>query len=180
VLLPWTNGKHEGLDVRADLLKRRTQFLNAFWKGSPLKETVDQFSDDYDVAPKTLYNDWAKRREWLPHIMQLQDPSVFLELCQGLRETLRSAWLMQITSANESVRIAALKLAKDTYVDFYKIIKDLTFKTRDALESKQALTELAVAREREQKILEDMSEEQLRDLINALKPFEGVRDFSAE
>ena len=166
--------------MRGNMLKRRTQFLNAICKGTPLKETVEQFSEDYGVAAKTLYNDWAKRSEWLPQVVQVQDSSGFFEMYQGLKEVLRCSWLLQITSANESVRIAALKLVKDTYLDLFKILKDLDFIKRETLERKQPIKELELLRERSRQIIEEMSEEQLKDMMNALKPFEGLIDFPAE
>lgn len=112
--------------MNSRLLERRTQFLSRMCKGAPLKETVRQFAEDYGVTEKTLYNDWERREEWLPQIMQLHDTSLTMQAVQGFREVLRHAWLMVKTTQNDSVKIAALKLAQETYrelLDFTSQLK---------------------------------------------------------
>jgi len=94
-------------------------------QGVLLKNIIPDFHKKYGVSETALYIDWSKRKQWIRDVVRLQDPTLIDEMLEGLKQVLPRAWFMHTTSANESIRIAALKLAKDTYIDIIELLQSL-------------------------------------------------------
>ena len=107
------------------LLQRRGRMVRLKAKGEDLSEIVKQFHSEYRVSIQALYKDWRNRGTWIGDVARLEDPLLVDEMVEGLKQVITDAWFMYSNSKNESVRIAALKLARDTYTDTIEILQSI-------------------------------------------------------
>jgi len=94
-------------------------------QGVPLKTIIKDFVIDYEVSEQALYQDWRKRNIWARDIGRLRDPALLDELIQGLKQIIPNAWYEYKTNPNPSVKLGALKLAKETYMDLIDILQSM-------------------------------------------------------
>jgi len=107
------------------LAMRRQEMVKLRAQGVPLRTIIEDFHSKYGVTETALYIDWSHRKRWIRDVVRLQDPTLIDEMLEGLKQILPRAWFMHTTSANESIRIAALKLVKDTYIDIIELLQSL-------------------------------------------------------
>jgi len=86
---------------------------------------VPDFVREYDVSAQALYQDWRKRKMWIRDVVRLGDPTLIDEMLEGLKQIIPNAWYEYKTNPNPSVKIASLKLAKDTYIDIIELLQSL-------------------------------------------------------
>jgi hypothetical protein len=109
--------------LKPDLLKRRQKMLELHGQGFSLLETVQALEEEFNVTRRTLYDDWRKRSEWAPSLMELGDSKTFfLELLNSHREISRMAVMEYLKGDNSSARIGALRLLRDLNLDFVEMI----------------------------------------------------------
>ena len=154
------------------MLNRRTEMLSLRAKGTDLKDIINEISIKYKVKEKTLYSDWENRGLWAPQILQLNDKNIFFEVFRGYWEVLREAWLRYYNSSNESVRIASLKLVKDTYRDMLEVLQNLC-SLKPGLVRNEDRIDADVGHI--QKVIENMTPEQLKKIVEVLNPFNKGR-----
>lgn len=94
-------------------------------QGAKITKIVEDFSTEYGVSESALWKDWKKRRQWVRDVARLDDPSLIDEMLQGLLQILPNAWYEYKTNPNPSVKVAALKIARDTYLDIIEILQSL-------------------------------------------------------
>lgn len=104
-----------------ELLERRTKMLTLKSQGVPLKTIINDFVSEYAVSKQALYKDWRTRKKWASDVAQLNDPALLDELIQGLKQIIPNAWYEYKTNPNPSVKLGALKLAKETYLNLIEI-----------------------------------------------------------
>ncbi len=100
------------------MLKLRAQ-------GVTLRTIIDDFISKYSVSEQALYQDWRKRVTWASQVVQLDDPALINELIQGLRQIIPNAWYEYKTNPNPSVKLGALKLAKETYMNIIEVLQSI-------------------------------------------------------
>jgi len=93
--------------------------------GVPLKYVIDSLSQKYKVEEKLLYNDWGHRNNWIPQVVQLNDPTLLHKLLEGARSVLPKAWLLHQEAENDFVKLGALKLIKDTNLQVLEILQSI-------------------------------------------------------
>lgn len=94
--------------MRLDLVKRRLETLDYFFAGGLSDEAVHSLSTKYSVAPQTIWNDWSRRKDWLPRLFSLRDSDLKVhELAARLEKTLTSAYRTMVMTGNENTRIGA-------------------------------------------------------------------------
>lgn len=121
------------------LLERRKEMIKLRSQGVPLKEIVPDFTRKYQVSSEAIYIDWQKREQWIQQVVRLQDPSLIDEMLEGLKQVIPRAWFLYTTTQNDSIKIAALKLARDTYTEIIGLLQSLgiVVKMPDKLEVKE-------------------------------------------
>ena len=108
-----------------ELLERRQEMVKLRSQGVPLKEIIPDFSSKYNTSPQALYKDWKNRKRWIRQVVRLQDPSLIDEMLEGLKQVIPRAWFMYTTTQNDSIKIAALKLATQTYIEIIELLQSL-------------------------------------------------------
>ena len=108
-----------------ELLERRQEMVKLRSQGVPLKDIISDFTTKYDCSPEALYIDWRKRKHWIRDVVRLQDPALIDEMLEGLKQVLPRTWFVYTTTHNDSIKIAALKLLKDTYTDIIELLQSL-------------------------------------------------------
>ena len=105
-------------------------------QGVPLKDIVGDLSTKYETTSTALYIDWKKRKGWIRKVVRLQDPTLIDEMLEGLKQVLPRAWFLYTTTQNDSIKVAALKLAKDVYIEIIELLQSLgiAVKVPDQLE----------------------------------------------
>jgi hypothetical protein len=94
-------------------------------QGIPLKAIVKDFVREYGVSPQALYEDWRNRMEWADEVARVGDPTLIDEMVEGLRQVIPNAWYEYKTSPNPSVKLGALKLVKETYLNLIEVVQSL-------------------------------------------------------
>lgn len=107
------------------LLERRQEMVKLRSQGVPLRDIITDFTRKYTISEEALYIDWGKRKRWIRDVVRLQDPSLIDEMLEGLKQVLPRAWFVYTTTKNDSIKIASLKLAKETYIDIIELLQSL-------------------------------------------------------
>jgi hypothetical protein len=124
-VIPQKRGIQGGKKLDKKILERRTQMLRLSLMGIPLDMIIEKLLADYGGEEKRLYTDWERRRQWIPHIVQLEDPTLLHKFLEGARIVLPKAWLLAEDSKNGFVKLGALKLIKDTNLEILKILQSV-------------------------------------------------------
>jgi hypothetical protein len=107
------------------LLERRTKMLQQHLMGIPLKLIVENLEKESGATAKNLYHDWERRRQWIPQVVQLDDPTLLHSFLEGARSVLPKAWLLLQDTDNDFVKLGALKLIKDTNLEVLEILQSV-------------------------------------------------------
>ena len=107
------------------MLDRRTEMLRNHLMRIPLKLSVDTLHEKYGTPEKQLYRDWERRRQWLPQIAQLNDETMLHQCILGAEQILSKAWLLAEETKNGFVKVAALKLIKDTNMEILEALQSV-------------------------------------------------------
>ena len=51
--------------------------------GIPLKLIVENLEKEFEATAKNLYHDWERRRQWIPQVVQLDDPTLLHGFVEG-------------------------------------------------------------------------------------------------
>jgi hypothetical protein len=111
--------------VDKQLLERRTKMLQQHLMGIPLKLIVENLEKESVATAKNLYHDWERRRQWIPQVVQLDDPTLLHGFLEGARSVLPKAWLLLQDTENDFVKLGALKLIKDTNLEVLEILQSV-------------------------------------------------------
>ena len=93
--------------------------------GIPLKLIVENLEKEFRATAKNLYHDWERRRQWIPQVVQLDDPTLLHGFLEGARSVLPKAWLLLQDTENDFVKLGALKLIKDTNIQVLEILQSI-------------------------------------------------------
>lgn len=107
------------------LLERRKRMLTLRSQGVPLRTIIVDLSKEHELSMEALYIDWGKRGKWASQVARLQDPTFIDQLVTGLKQIIPNAWYEYKTNTNPSVKLGALKLLKETYMDIIKTLQSL-------------------------------------------------------
>ena len=109
--------------VNADLDERRRKMIKLRLEGFSLVETVHDLALEFNRTPRTLYKDYANRKNWLRTVLNMQDSeSFFLEICGKHKLIERMALADYLDSPSGSnARIGALRLLRDLNHDFIEL-----------------------------------------------------------
>jgi hypothetical protein len=70
-----------------------------------------------------VYQDWATRKQWLPLVLEIQDPEAFFyDILAQHREIYRLASLEYLKGDNSAARIGALRLLRDLNLDLIELM----------------------------------------------------------
>ena len=107
------------------LRERRTKMLTLKAQGVGISKIVEDFSQEYGLHRQTLWKDWRLREQWVQDVINLDEPSLLNELLQGLKQVIPNAWYEYKTNPNPSVKLGALRLAKETYLDIIQVLQSI-------------------------------------------------------
>jgi len=110
--------------------------LRQLFCGLDLVDVVKDLASRYHVTPRAIYRDHAIRKEWMPSLLGLEDPDVFLMDLLASHQELRIQALEAFVDAdNSSSRVGALRLVRDLNLDLYQLVTGRTILKRvEALE----------------------------------------------
>ena len=108
-----------------ELSRRRLRMLTLKSQGAKLGTIINDFTEEYEVSKQALYKDWNKREQWASDVCELDEPALLTELVHGLRQVIPNAWYEYKTNPNPSVKLGALKLAKETYLDILEVLQSV-------------------------------------------------------
>lgn len=105
------------MTTKRQLYERRVDLLRAMVKGNSVSSTFkilsanDPQTTRYGrLTEKMLINDWNRRREWEPIVLQLSDGSLLHEIIAGMKETMPQAWAIYSQSmATKNVKGITIK-----------------------------------------------------------------------
>jgi hypothetical protein len=107
------------------LLERRTKMLQQHLMGIPLKLIIENLEKESDVTAKHLYHDWERRRQWIPQVVRLDDPTLLHCFVEGARSVLPKTWLLLQDTDNDFVKLGALKLIKETNIQVLEVLQSV-------------------------------------------------------
>ena len=91
-------------------LERRLKVIEYMVQGISPSEAVRTLSREFNVSERTLWTDWMNRKQWLPHILKLQDQQGALQdLFMQWQEARKMLFNLAMTGDNSSARVGALK-----------------------------------------------------------------------
>jgi len=118
--------------MKKKLMERREELLRAAVKRVPIKTVAEEMSkaETEDPAERTriqlaIQKDWSRRSVWMPNLVKINDPTILAETVAGLREILPCAWGEYASGDSSSSKIAALRLAKETYHDIIDLLQSV-------------------------------------------------------
>lgn len=107
------------------LMQRRSELIALKSKGIPLNLITKELALKYKCTRKMIYDDWEKRNQWLPLVIQLNDPTLKYAVLAGIEQILPQAWHTYHTADNSNAQIGALKLAMDVNLKYLEILKEI-------------------------------------------------------
>ena len=111
-----------------NLVERREEMVKLRSQGVPLRQIVLKFKTKYKMTEQQLYRDWDNREKWIHDVVRLKDPSVIDEMVQGLKDIVPKSLQIYESTKNDSIKIASLKLVKETYIDITDLLQGLGVK----------------------------------------------------
>jgi hypothetical protein len=109
--------------MNRELLERRTKMLRQHIMGVSLKNIIEALKEEYDVQEHALYQDWERRDQWIPQVLQLNDPTLLHRLIEGMRLVIPKCWVIAETSKNPFARLRALQIIKDTNLHLVEVLQ---------------------------------------------------------
>jgi hypothetical protein len=126
------------------------------------------------LTEKMVQNDWDRRKEWEPIVLQLRDGSLLHEIIAGMKETIPQAWAMYSMSIstkssdghprkpNLPVALGALNTLQTGYVRLLTALQD------SGIIDKAALKIMATVEEKPLDVSK-LSEDERKALVTAAK-----------
>jgi hypothetical protein len=111
--------------MNRELLERRTRMLKLSIQGVRLKDIIDTLTEDFKCKAKSLYEDWRRRNQWIPQILQFNDPTLLPRLLEGMRLVIPKAWMIAESSENDFCKLKALQLIENTHADLIKALQSI-------------------------------------------------------
>ena len=113
--------------------ERRQRLMEYLSANIPLSEIVTRISKEFGCSERTVYTDYETRGTWMPALYQLDDEQQFLaDILNRHHELIRRTTQLVVTSGNDAVRIAALKLLRNLNLDLFKMIIPVEIEKRIA------------------------------------------------
>ena len=105
------------------ILERRRYLIKNLSTGLPLADVVKETAVLFKVSTRAIYYDYRRHKNWLPYVLEIQDPERFLmDLLATHREIMDKAKLEYLKADNSAARIGALRLQRDLNKDFHEMI----------------------------------------------------------
>lgn len=115
------------------IIERRQRLMEYLSAGIQLNEIVLRICKEFECSQRTVYTDYETRGSWMPELFQLDDAQQFLaDILNRHHELIRKTTKLTVTTGNDSVRIAALKLLRNLNLDLFKMIVPVEIEKRIA------------------------------------------------
>lgn len=125
--------------MKLTLLERRRKLVKELNLGSPLSEVVTALAASYGVSKQSIYNDYRRRKTWLPLLLEIDDPQAFFyDLLAKHKELYRMSSLEFLKADNSSARVGWGRLLRDLNMDLIELVSlhDVTQRL-ERMENKQ-------------------------------------------
>jgi hypothetical protein len=97
------------------LLKRRAEMLDTVSKGFHPSTVISQIAEKYHVTEKCVWNDWGRRKKWVPVLLDLEKYSEFAQIVESkLNAVQKAAWSIYLRAGNDNARVGALKVVLES------------------------------------------------------------------
>ena len=130
------------------VIKRRAEMLDMVCKNFHPAFAVSQLALKYHVSEGILWNDWSRRKKWVPIILALAQYSGFAETMESkVNAVEKAAWMIFHSGDNDSAKVGALNVVLKSLNTYNNtVVSSLTLSRLEHLES-----ELAKKKEMEEK-----------------------------
>lgn len=161
--------------------ERRKEMVKKHGTGYKVSEYEKGMAKDYGVSVNTIRSDWTRRHEWLPVLAQLEDGKlVIAEVIMQIRLIREAAWttyrdIRNAERRNYFAEVSALGKLREITKTEVEFLHSMGVMERAPLAIQQLIT-FDQEKEQAQEIMDAMTEEELRDLEDSLKKFEGLVD----
>jgi transcriptional antiterminator len=109
--------------VKLELLERRRELVKELSLGAPLVAVVKVLAQKFGVTTRTIRYDYAKRKHWLPILLEISDPhTFFMDLLADHKELKRLSTLEFLQADNSNAKIGALRLLRDLNMDLIELV----------------------------------------------------------
>jgi hypothetical protein len=109
--------------MQLKLLERRRELIKNKNLGFSLSDVVTALASKYDVTEQAIYNDYRRRKTWLPFLLEIDDPQgFFYDLLAQHREIYRLCSLEFLKADNSNAKIGALRLLRDLNMDLIELV----------------------------------------------------------
>ncbi len=101
--------------MNPNLLKRRTEMLDAVKRGINPAAVIEQLASNYKVSTQCLWSDWKRRDQWAPVLLGLERFASFgAEVESKLNLVEKGAWSIYTHTDNPNAKVGALKVVIDS------------------------------------------------------------------
>jgi hypothetical protein len=91
--------------------------------GSALHMAVTKIATKYHVSTRSVYRDWATRRQWIDAVLEIGDPKTFAaKLIASHEDVRRRAGRIYMSAKHDKDRVAALNLVRKVNVDLNEMV----------------------------------------------------------
>lgn len=114
--------------MNPELRERRIDMIEAIGKRIRPSHFICTLAKKWKVKEETLQRDWARRRQWMPKLMQLGDPTLIPELLAGVIDLLPE--LRKIIDAKNTpphIRLGAIHRAATITLDYIDQLQSLGY-----------------------------------------------------
>jgi hypothetical protein len=112
-----------GIDIRHDLIERRSRFAQRMASGDCLADVVNDLSNQFCVGKRALYLDWQNRKKWMPILLAVNErEAFFLDLLSTHKDLMRLTRLQYFQADSSSAAVGALKLLRSLNLDMFELL----------------------------------------------------------
>jgi hypothetical protein len=124
--------------MQLKLLERRREMIKELNLGASHHEVVTALSSKYGVTPQALYNDYRRRKTWLPFILEIDDPKTYYYEWLAKHQALYRMCSLEFLKAEGNIRVSWAHVLRALINDQFDLVSvhDL-IQRLEVLENKQ-------------------------------------------
>jgi len=114
--------------MNPELRERRIDMIEAVGKRIRPSLFIRAIAKKQNIKEDTLRRDWARRRQWMPKLMQLGDPSLIPELLAGVIDLLPELRkLIEAENTPPHIRLGAIHRIATITLDYIDQLQSLGY-----------------------------------------------------
>lgn len=117
-----------------DVRSRRKKMCALRFRGMPLDRVAERMAATYDLSEEYVKQDWYKRKNWLPELLDISINDARLQLMDIIaeeKEVKNELWNIKRENNSPNIKISALKQIRDSNERIIDIFKDMGIIEKD-------------------------------------------------